>query len=139
MASSVGSRPQLQGAALGVKSVTGKPAYKSLTLKKIYIQQIRGGRKTTEGRIFKGPAANLKAGGLVRFYYYTNAKDDVTCRITKISRYSTFKAMLEDKGFAGCVPDAQDLTAAVKAYASIPGYPEKEKKFGVVAIDLMLC
>ena len=61
MASSVGSSSQLQRAALGVKSVAGKPAYKSLTLKKIYIQQIREGRKTTEGRDFSGPCSQPKS------------------------------------------------------------------------------
>jgi ASC-1-like (ASCH) protein len=123
---------------LQLKSPAKKTAIKSLTLKKVYIDQIRAGRKTVEGRIFERTAKNLKVGDTIRFYYYTNAQDDVTCKVTKITRYHTFKELLEGKGFKNCIPEAANLNAAVSAYAVIKGYPQKEKKFGVVAIDLKL-
>jgi ASC-1-like (ASCH) protein len=119
-------------------SVTlGKPTIRHLTLKKIYIEQIRAGQKTVEGRIFERSVKKIRVGDHVRFYYYSNSKDDVTCQVVKISRYTTFRLMLEDKGYEKCIPKASSLEAAAKQYAAIPNYTEKEKKFGVVALELM--
>ena len=124
--------PNLTSASsLALKSVAGKVKPKCLTLKKIYIEQIRAGLKTVEGRILKGTVTKLKKGDLLRFYYYTNAKDDVICKVLQINKHPTFKEMLQVKGYANCIPDARNFETAVKAYGSIPGYPEKEKKFGV--------
>lgn len=121
-----------------ISSTIGKPTIRNLTLKKIYIDQIRSGQKTVEGRIFERSVKKIKVGDHVRFYYYSNSKDDVTCRVVSISKYATFRLMLEHKGFNKCLPKASTFEAAVKQYAAIPKYPEKEKKFGVVALELKL-
>ncbi len=52
-----------------------------LTMSKIYIQQIRNGEKTVEGRISKGVILKYLPGDKIRFYYYSNAKDDLTCQL----------------------------------------------------------
>lgn len=45
--------------------------------------------------------------------------------------------MLEATGFQNCIPEARDLEAAVKVYDSIPGYNERAKQHGVLAIHLV--
>ena len=49
-----------------------------LTMKKKYIHQIRSGEKTVEGRVSKGAILKYCPGDKIRFYYYSNASDDVT-------------------------------------------------------------
>lgn len=113
-------------------------SYKSLTLKKEYIEQIREGSKTVEGRIFERAIKKLKEGDIVRFYYYSNAKDDVFCQITRIDRFQTFAHMLTAIEFQKCLPKLPSKELALKAYLKIPKYPEKEKLHGVAAIHLSL-
>ncbi len=107
-----------------------------LTMSRKYIHQIRDGEKTVEGRIFKGPVVKYNVGDCVRFYYYTNAKDDVQCVITDKKCFKTFKAMLEDVGFKNCIPKADTLEGAVQMYHKIPRYKERAAEFGVVALSL---
>lgn len=114
----------------------GKQKPKCFTLKKIYIEQIRAGTKRIEGRIADKRIRKLEVGDLLRFYYYTNAKDDVLCKVLGVNYYATFRKMLEAEGVARVLPKAAGLESAVKAYAAIPKYPEKEKKFGVAAIEV---
>jgi len=108
----------------------------NLTLKKIFIQQIRRGEKTVEGRVSKGAVLKYRKGDKVRFYYYSNASDDVTCQIVNIRRYKTFREMLVNSGFKNCIPEAASLEDAVKAYDQIPNYSANAAKFGVTAIHL---
>ncbi len=117
-------------------SAISRTTHHCLTLKKVYIQQIRSGQKTVEGRIFARSVPKLRAGDTVRFYYYSNAKDDVTCRITDIRRFTSFSALLEACGYKNCIPSAESHEEAVAAYAAIPGYTEKAKIHGVAAIYL---
>ena len=105
-------------------------------MKKIYIHQIRSGEKTIEGRIDKGPVKNLQVAKTLRFYYMSNAQDDVICRIQRIQRYSSFADMLEHVDYKTCVPRVRSKQEALDLYLGIPGYAEKEKKYGVCAIWL---
>lgn len=107
-----------------------------LTLKKIYIQAIRAGSKTVEGRPLTARLKKFQAGDVVRFYYYSNSKDDVRCEITRVETFPSFDAMLTACGVAACVPEQSSHQAALAAYHAIPGYAEKAHKFGVVALHL---
>lgn len=120
-----------------------KPNYSEVhchqaTLKKTYIHQIRNGSKTIEGRINNGQFFHKKyrTGDKIRFYYQANPGDDVTCKITKIATYNTFKDMLEDIGVSKCLPGVTNLDKGVQIYNDIPGYAEKSNRHGVVAFHL---
>ncbi len=118
-----------------------------LTLKKEYIEQIRDGLlladgtriyKTVEGRIHNRAFKNLREGSLIDFFYMSNRKDNVVCRVTQKNIYPTFAAMLAKEGVSKCLPKLRydELAKAIKMYEAIPGYGEKSKKFGVVALQL---
>ncbi len=109
-----------------------------ITLKKVYIEQIRRGVKTVEGRINSGMFKNIKEGRLVRFFYLSNQADDVVCRVTKIAAYKSFKEMLEKEGFKKCVNEAASLERAVQIYDGIPNYKEKAAIHGVLGFHLQL-
>lgn len=108
----------------------------ALTLKKIFIEQIRSGLKTVEARPYCRGVTKYEVGDTVRFYYYRNAKDDVICKITRIKKFATFKELLEESHFSLCIPGTKNLDEALKLYEKIPKYSEKERTFGVVAIHL---
>lgn len=77
-------------------------------------------------------------GKTLRFYYMSNASDDVVCRITKIERFGSFANMLDSIPYDQCVPQAKSKAEALSLYMGIPGFAEKEKEFGVAAIYLEL-
>lgn len=110
-----------------------------LTLKKPYIYQIRSGKKTVEGRIYAGSILNYREGGMLRFFYTQNPRDDVTCKITKIEKFSSFRQMLESCGVQNCLPEVGgDLEKGVRVYENIPSYKERAKEQGVAAIHLQV-
>ncbi len=51
-------------------------------------------------------------------------------------RYSSFRALLEGEGVSACLPNVKSVDDAVAIYKAIPGYAEKEAKFGVLALRL---
>lgn len=109
-----------------------------LTLKKPYIQPIRSGAKSIEGRINSGAPSKFKVGDKLRFFYPQNESDDVTCIITKIEKFSGFREMLEKTGFQKCIPAARTLDEAFKVYENIPGFLDRARHSGVLAIYLVV-
>lgn len=105
---------------------------------KKYIQLIRSGAKTVEGRVAAPLYTKIKAGDLVRFFYRTNASDDVVCLVKCVSRYPSFGEMLAAEGVANCIPGTTDLAEALQVYHTFPKYQEKELKYGVLAFRLQL-
>jgi ASC-1-like (ASCH) protein len=108
----------------------------SATLRKVFIHQIRSQQKTIEGRIDNGMFKNLREGKRIRFFYMADQTDDVVCRIERIVRYQTFADMIRNEGYRPCIPTARSAEDAISQYAAIPGYSEKEREHGVLAIHL---
>ncbi|HKZ00552.1 MAG TPA: ASCH domain-containing protein [Rhabdochlamydiaceae bacterium] len=104
-----------------------------LTLKREYIPPIRMGKKTVEGRIDSGMPSRFKAGDTLRLYC---AQDEINCRIVRIDRYRSFREMLEQADFRKCIPEARTIEEALGAYTRIPGYMDRAKQHGVLAIHL---
>ena len=44
--------------------------------------------------------------------------------------------MMEDVGVETCLPDYSSVDDAERLYRSFPGYAEKERRFGVLAIHV---
>lgn len=116
--------------------ITSKPRGVSCTKK--YIHLIRSGEKTIEGRVAAPIYKNIKAGDKLRFFYRTNAQDDVVCLVNRVSKYTTFKEMLIAEGVSNCIPGTSNLEKALKVYQTFPKYREKELKYGVLAFKLQL-
>lgn len=109
---------------------------KSYTLLKKYIELIRSGKKTVEGRINKGSFVFAKVGDSISFYTYQG--DRISCRITGVNTYSNFREMLKQEGVSNCLPGVVDIEEGVKTYHAIPNYEQNAKKYGVVALKILL-
>lgn len=108
----------------------------SITLMKRYIHHIKAGRKTVEGRVATQMFKNIRAGDVLRFFYHHDQNDDVVCEVLEANRYSTFREMLEKEGTSECIPGMNRVEEGVRLYQGLPGYKEKEAKFGVIAFKL---
>lgn len=128
--------PQTRPATSIVDSAYPNSRHHSATLMKKYIHQIKSGGKTIEGRVNSGMFLNFKEGDTVRFFYMANTSDDVTCRIVKVAKFSSFTEMLEKEGFRKCLTDVNALEDAIRIYNDIPGYREKASRFGVLALHI---
>lgn len=109
------------------------------TLRKLYLDMIKLGIKTIEGRIDAGMFrfTNLKIGQSIRFFYTNpSGRDEVTCEITDIKRYASFAEMLRNEGYKPCVPNAKSMDDAVNIYNNIPGYAARAAQSGVLAIHI---
>ncbi len=105
----------------------------NIPLKIIYLRMILEERKTIEGRINNGPFKNLKEGSFIRFFSQTN---EAYCQVTKVNRYGSFAEMLQTEGVKSCLPDVHSLQEGIRIYDAIPGYADRAKKFGVLAIHI---
>ncbi|MBS0648791.1 MAG: ASCH domain-containing protein [Verrucomicrobia bacterium] len=106
-----------------------------IPLKMIYLRMILDGRKTIEGRINNGPFKKLQTGAFVRFHCQGT---EAYCQVLKVNRYASFREMLEKEGVQPCLPDVHNLQQAVDIYDKIPGYADKAKQHGVLAIHIRL-
>ena len=113
-----------------------QPQIPEFTLQRKYIELIKSGRKTVEGRINSGGFRNFKVGDKVRFFDGKNPDFDVICEVVGVGRYAGFRQMLETEGVAKMIPDAESLNEAVAIYNRIPSYPERAKRNGVIALRI---
>jgi len=104
-----------------------------LTLKNPYLGQIKSGAKTIEGRINSGMMRKLRLGDAIRFY---NRNDEVTCIIKGITPYPSFFDMLQNEGVDACLPGIRSASEGSRVYDRIPGYSERARRNGVLAIHL---
>lgn len=105
----------------------------SVTLKPQYINMIRSGSKTVEGRINSGMFARVKPGDLIRFWA---RQDEVHVVVESIYQYGSWRAMLEGEGVQTCLPNIRALEEGVRLYNNLPGYREKAERFGVLALRI---
>lgn len=106
------------------------------TLHRKYIDLIKSGKKTVEGRINSGGFKNFKVGDKVKFFDGKNPNFFVVCVITGIGKYATFREMLEREGVNKMIPEAESLNEAEGIYNRIPSYPERAKRNGVLALRI---
>jgi ASC-1-like (ASCH) protein len=101
-----------------------------------YIDMIKQGTKTTEGRIYSGRFKRLNANQIVRFVDKLDHDYNVLCQITGTGRYKNFHDMLSAEGYTTMIPDATTLEEAITVYNSIPSFQERAKRHGVIALRL---
>ncbi len=118
---------------MALKISPSQPLF-ACTLRDLYVQQIRSGKKTYEGRIFSGPFVRYQLGTKVR--WFAGSKSHVVTEITDIQKFPSFEEMVEQIGYHQLLPEASSVQEAVKTYLAIPKYPERAAQHGVVAFGL---
>lgn len=113
--------------------VTQLQAPTECTLKGVYVDAIRSGKKTHEGRV-----ATQFFDGYVpgRIITWAAGPNKVTTKIITREKFKSFEDMIDKVGFKNLVPEAVSRDVAVKLYHSIPGYTDKARRFGVLALGV---
>lgn len=102
----------------------------------VYLQLIREGKKSREGRINNGRFSQIQAGEWIKFTANGDPSDFIYCQVIEKRGYPNFRSMLESEGVDQCLPATQTVDEGEKIYHSFPGYAENAQKHGVVAFEL---
>ncbi|MDV3103805.1 ASCH domain-containing protein [Thermococcus waiotapuensis] len=98
-------------------------------LQEEYLRAIAEGRKKIEGRLYDEKRQGIKPGDTIIF------EDKLMCVVKDVRVYSSFREMLESEGIENVLPGVKDVEEGVKIYRKFYS-EEKEKKYGVVAIEV---
>ena len=110
-----------------------------------YLEDIKRGNKTIEGRLNRGKYANYKPLDLICFQSSAHNKetsltknaDSVKVKILKIENFKSFEEMLKKVGYKKAIPRAKTFKEALSVYRGFYSLKE-EKQFGVLAIYIDL-
>lgn len=86
-----------------------------------------------EGRINSGMMRDVQQMDTIDFYGKGSA---VSVQVTRIGTYHTFREMLQAVGVETVLPEYKSLDDGVRLFQSLPGYQDKERKFGVLAFHI---
>lgn len=104
-----------------------------IALRQEYLDLLRSGQKTVEGRLARPAYRGIATGQVLTFY-----SDDETLDmlVEAVTLHATFRDMLEAYGVASFLPKCKDIDSAVALYRSFPGYLEGEDAYGACAIKV---
>ncbi len=102
-----------------------------------YLDLIEQGKKTAEGRVFKGKFKEFLVGDQIKFVDKNSSNRTCLCEITYLHKYESFKDMITKEGIDVLLPTmVKKVDEGVEIYRSFPGFKEKEPIFGVVSIGI---
>jgi ASC-1-like (ASCH) protein len=107
----------------------------TITVKQPWFNYIQAGVKKVEGRLNKGQFAKFGVGQQI--LWQNAGKLNCLVKITKITKYPTFKELLETEGLQRVLPNIADITKGIDIYRQYYSKSD-ENKFGVVAIEMEL-
>jgi len=99
-------------------------------VQKTYLDALKNGSKTWEGRIHDMKAKHIKVGDFIRFN--KRLRTEVVERRT----YKTFEEMLKDIGIEQLLPGCESMETAVETYRNFPRYREDEATYGCIAFRI---
>jgi ASC-1-like (ASCH) protein len=103
-----------------------------------WLDHIRAGRKTVEGRLNRGQFAELAPGSLLLIAATGEASQNepkTTAVVTKVVRYPSFVEYLSEEGLDKCLPGIQTINQGVGVYRQFYT-AEQEEEHGVLAIHI---
>lgn len=96
-------------------------------------EQIKKGEKTIETRAATTRYKNIAAGDILVFVWDNSRLEKV---VKKATTFKSVPEMLGRYDIKSIMPDLSTIEEALKQYKSFPGYEEKIKKFGIIALEL---
>jgi len=104
-----------------------------------YLNLIKSGRKTVEGRCATQRYRDLQVGQEIVFRpsdsNESSEPSEIKAVVCKVTWYETFEAMLLSEGLQSCLPDVPTVAMGCQIYRAFPNYAENEAKLGVIAIQ----
>ncbi len=96
-------------------------------------EELRAGSKSLETRAATPKYQKVEAGDLFTFKC---DGDSFTKVVTAKHHWPSLEAMFAEIPFKRISPDLDTVEAAIKRYASYPGYTEKIKEYGILGFEL---
>ncbi|WP_052545687.1 ASCH domain-containing protein [Candidatus Hepatobacter penaei] len=109
----------------------------TLHLERAYVELIRNKQKTVEGRLNKEKYQTMRPGDILAFCVKKDRSDTTFCKVLGLRLYATFRTMLEAEGLRSCLPTAETLEEGVATYHRFADYQQREKRDGVLAINMV--
>lgn len=107
----------------------------TLRIQQSYLDYIRSGRKSVEGRVSTPQLASLKVNDIIKLEC---GRDFVNVKVVEVMRFPSFRQMLDSCGLDKCLPGCPSVKAGVAIYHGFPGYEEKARRHGVVAFRVVV-
>lgn len=96
-------------------------------------EALRDGRKRVETRAATAKYADIKAGETVSF---SCDGETFTRAITSVRHFSSVAALLKKYAVSDIHPPSKTAEELKAVYASFPGYTEKIREHGLIAMEL---
>lgn len=117
-----------------VKCISNTRRPFKVPLRDLYLNKIRDGLKTCEGRINTGLFSKLLIGDILEFF---SKRNRIQVRVTSVHPFNSFEDMLRYEGVEKLLPGEKSISKGVQLYRSFPKYFQKEKMYGVIAIGFV--
>lgn len=100
-----------------------------------FFEQIKSGKKTSEGRLNKHSNTTFKIDHHINFF--NDEGEEVTVKIIDISTYKDFEETLANE-LRNLLPEVTDLNEGLQIYRSIYPNIKEEKRLGVIVVHFEL-
>lgn len=106
----------------------------TLHVQQHFLDAIKNGTKSLEGRLAKDIYRSLKAGSVVAFYNEDHT-DMVEKKVVSLRVYKTFRDAFLEEDYTKAIPGANTIDEAVAVYEQF--YPvAKQNQHGIVFIEI---
>lgn len=95
-------------------------------------QAIKIGKKRVETRAATVKYKNIKVGDRIIFSCQDNRFERT---VKKVKKYNTIKSLSKDYKVKDINPNLNTVAELIKSYHNFPGYKDKIKKYGIMAIE----
>ena len=110
-----------------------------LELNELPFEAIKSGKKKVETRTKvphnMTPYEEMRSGDTITFIK-SSTGEEMVVMITEVSHYQDVATMLGSEGQENVMSYEASTEEAIKSYASLSGYPEGIKKYGIWAIKI---
>lgn len=103
------------------------------TVDKNSFKEIKDGLKTVETRAATKRYKDIKKGDLL---VITCGKNRVVRKVKRVYRFKSIESMIRAIPFKKIMPSVHSITEMCKVYYSYPGYKEKIRYFGLIALEI---
>ncbi|CAD7948160.1 unnamed protein product [Amoebophrya sp. A120] len=117
-------------------TTTTAPPIATLRIQKKYLDAIKSGKKTVEGRVKTGNLVTVRPGNTLRLESGPMNKCEVV--VKSVREFGKFSDMLASMGVENCLPGCKSVAEGVEIYHAFPDYEDKARRYGVVAFVISL-
>ena len=103
-----------------------------LGLQEQHFEDVKNGKKTVEGRLFKEKFSNLKSGNKVAFFKDlengTRTDEKIIVKVKDVQQFNNVDSMLKEMKLKSILPRARSYNEGNKVYSNIYGNALKNGK-----------